>query len=187
MTTWKCMSPAQTSPLNSRLIYPTACLTSPLGSLIIITDIQVPNGIPDLIHAPLPHLKKWQFHSSSCSVLSFAYPHLYWSRKSWWLLSSIYPQSDHFSLLTLQLPWSKPPSWITSIIALISNWPPWLCLWYLAVHAHLRGQNLSCQTFNKGFSCLSEEKLRSSQWPGDLTDLALSHDFIVTSIILNSA
>lgn len=186
MTTWKCMSPAQTSPLNSRLIYPIACLTSPLGSLIIITDIQVPNGTPDLIHVPLPHLKKWQFHSSSCSVLSFASPHLYWSRKSCWLLSSIYPQSDHFSPLTLRLPWSKPPSWIASIIAAVSSWPPWLCLWYLAVHAHLRGQNLSCQTFNKGFSCLSEEKLRSSQWPGDLMDLPLSHDFIVPSIILNS-
>ena len=90
MTAWKCMSPAQTCPLNSRLIYPTARLTSPLGSLIIITDFQVPNGTPDLIPALLPYLKKWQFHSSSCSDLSLSYSHLCLSRKSCWLLSSKY-------------------------------------------------------------------------------------------------
>lgn len=118
MTTWKCMSPAQTSPLNSRLIYSTACLTLPLGSLIIITDFQVPNGTPDLIHAPLSLLKKWQFHASSCSVPSFAYLHLYLNRKSYWLLSSIYPQSGHFSPFILQLPW------FTSIIAVVSNLLP---------------------------------------------------------------
>lgn len=55
LTTRKCMSPAQTSPLNSRLIYPTAYLTSRLGNLINITDFHVPNASPDrLIHACTP-------------------------------------------------------------------------------------------------------------------------------------
>ena len=131
MTAWKCMSPAQTCPLNSRLIYPTARLTSPLGSLIIITDFQVPNGTPDLIPALLPYLKKWQFHSSSCSDLSLSYPpSLFEQEILLVIIFKIYPQSDHFSPLTLQLPWSKPPSSITSIIAVVSTWPPWLCLWY---------------------------------------------------------
>lgn len=89
LTTGKCMSPAQTSPLNSRLIYPTACLTSPLRRLIDIADFQVSNEIPELIHGPLPHLRNGN------SILpvaqsSFSRLHLYLSRKSCWLLSSKY-------------------------------------------------------------------------------------------------
>lgn len=106
LTTWKCMSPAQTSSLNSRLIYPTVHLTYPLGSLINITGCHLPHETPDLLrHVPLPHLRKWQSPSSSCSVLSFSHPHLWLSGKSCWLLSSKYIQdlttSHHLQAIPL--------------------------------------------------------------------------------------
>lgn len=182
MTTWKCMSPAQTSPLNSRLIYPTACLTSPLGSLITITDIQVPNGTPDLTHAPLPSSPQKMtipFFQLLSPLFSLSLP--LFEQKI--LLVTLFNISTIWPFLTIH----PVTPLVQAAITVVSNWPPCLCLWYLAVHVYLSGQNLSCQTFNKSFSCLSEEKPRSSQWPGDLTVLALSHDFMVTSIIFNSA
>lgn len=47
------------------------------------------------------------------------------------LIFKIHLQSDCFSPLTLQFPWSQSPSLITSMIAVVSNWPPWIRLWHL--------------------------------------------------------
>ena len=92
------LSPAQSSFLNSRLIYPTASLMPLPGCLIDIKNLTGPKSNSwNSPAAPfkcgfcnLSHLSKWQLHYSNCSGKQ------YW-RNSWW---PFFPLSSHLQSMS---------------------------------------------------------------------------------------
>lgn len=190
LTTWKCMSPALVfSPEPQTHI--SKCL-SDISTWKANKHHRFAhpkwNSWSSHICMPFPSQKITIPFFRLLSLLFFLTPPLIEQEILLAIIFEIYPQFDCFSPLTLQLPWSKPSSLITSRTAMVSNWPPWICLWHLQTMVITAARVYHVRSLTKG-SPVSQgnahiRTVARRPYSSVTHTLPFSYNLVITSVLL---